>query len=314
TAVGDTTNVAARMQQAADPGRILVSEATHRLVGGDFHTRSLGALTLKGEAEPVHAWEIITARADRTRIDGSEERGLTADVGREHELAVLRGCFERAKNGQGQVVFVVGEPGIGKSRLLYEFRRRLGDEATWLEGRSISFGQSMPLHPMIDMLKRTFRIEEGDAQDEIGRKIDRAVLQLGEDLRPLLPYLPYLPSGAPAAPKIASMDPQARRGEIFDALRRLLVRASEVRPQVFVLEDVHWMDKATEECLLYVADSIPTSRVLQILTYRTGWKHPFGEHTYHTRVALGTLSSTDIVGMARALLATTELPADLQAL
>jgi len=227
---------------------------------------------------------------------------------------VLRECFERAKNGQGQVVFVVGEPGIGKSRLLYEFRRRLGDEATWLEGRSISFGQSMPLHPMIDMLKRTFRIEEGDAQDEIGRKIDRAVLQLGEDLRPLLPYLRYLLSVDPGDPQIASMDPQARRGEIFDALRRLLVRASEVRPQVFVLEDVHWMDKATEECLLYVADSLPTSRVLQILTYRTGWKHPFGEHTYHTRVALGTLSSTDSVGMARALLATTELPADLQAL
>jgi class 3 adenylate cyclase/tetratricopeptide (TPR) repeat protein len=314
TAVGDTTNVAARMQQAAAPGRILVSEATHRLVNGYFHTRPLGALTLKGKAEPVHAWEIISARADRTRIDVSEERGLTAYVGREHELAVLRECFERAKNGQGQVVFVVGEPGIGKSRLLYEFRRRLGDEATWLEGRSISFGQSMPLHPVIDMLKRIFRIEEGDAQDEIGRKIDRAVLQLGEDLRPLRPYLRYLLSVNPGDPQIASMDPQARRGEIFDALRRLLARASEVRPQVFVLEDMHWMDKATEEWLLYVADSIPTSRVLQILTYRTGWRHPFGEHTYHTRVALATLSSTDSVGMARALLATTELPPDLQAL
>ena len=172
----------------------------------------------------------------------------------------------------------------------------------------------MQLHPVIDMLKRTFRIEEGDAPDEIGRKIDSAVLQLGNDLRPLLPYLKYLLSVDPGDHQVAGMDPQARRGEIFDALRRLLVRASEVRPQVFVLEDVHWMDKATEECLQFVTDSIPTNRVLQILTYRTGWRHPFGEHTYHTRLALGTLSSTDSVGMARALLATTELPPDLQAL
>jgi len=314
TAVGDTTNVAARMQQAANPGRILVSEATHRLVSGYFHTRPMGALTLKGKAEPVRAWEIITARADRTRIDVSEERGLTAYVGRGHELDVLRECFERARSGQGQVVFVVGEPGIGKSRLLYEFRRRLGDEATWLEGRCISFGQSMPLHPVIDMLKRTFRIEEGDVPEEIGRKIDTAVLQLGEDLRPLLPYLKYLLSIDPGDEQVAGMDPQARRGEIFDALRRLLVRASEIRPQVFVLEDVHWMDKATEECLQFVIDSIPTSRVLQILTYRTGWRHPFGEHTYHTRLALGTLSNTDSVGMTHALLTTTELPPDLQAL
>jgi class 3 adenylate cyclase/tetratricopeptide (TPR) repeat protein len=314
TAVGDTTNVAARMQQAADPGRILVSESTHRLVNGYFHTRPIGALTLKGKAERARAWEVITARADRTRIDVSEEHGLTAYVGRERELGVLRECFERARSGRGQVVFVVGEPGIGKSRLLYEYRRRLGDEATWLEGRCISFGQSMPLHPVIDMLKRTFRIEEGDAQDEIGRKIDRAVLQLGEDLRPLLPYLRYLLSVDPGDPHVAGMDPQARRGEIFDALRRLLVRASEVRPQVFVLEDVHWMDQATGECLQFVIDSVPTSRVLQILTYRTGWRHPFDEHTYHTRLALGTLSSAESVGMARALLATTELPPDLQAL
>ena len=139
TAVGDTTNVAARMQQAADPGRIFVSEATHRLVSGYFHTRPISALTLKGKAEPVRAWEVITARVDRTRIDVSEERGLTAYVGRGNELGVLRECFERARNGQGQVVFVVGEPGIGKSRLLYEFRRRLRDETTWLEGRCISF-------------------------------------------------------------------------------------------------------------------------------------------------------------------------------
>jgi predicted ATPase len=297
TAVGDTTNVAARLQQAADRGRILVPEATHRLVEGYFHMPPLGHLSLKGKAEPVRAWEVISARAARTRLDVEAERGLTPYVGRERELRLLHECFERARAGQGQVVFVVGEPGIGKSRLLYEFRRRLGDEATWLEGRCISFGRSIALHPVIDMMKRTFRIEEADSEAVIADKVEQGVLVLGEDLRALVPYLRYLLSVDPGDPAVLAMDPQQRRAEIFDALRQLLVRASQVRPQVMVIEDVHWIDKTSEESLLYSTDSIPAARILQILTYRRGYTHPFGEHTYHTRIALGSLSTMDSVQM-----------------
>jgi class 3 adenylate cyclase/tetratricopeptide (TPR) repeat protein len=314
TAVGDTTNIAARMQQAAERRRILISEATHRLIEGYFYTRPLGELVLKGKAEPMRAWEVISARTARTRLDVEAERGLTPYVGRERELRLLFECFEKVKVGEGQVVFVVGDPGIGKSRLLYEFRRRLGDEATWLEGRSISFGQSMAFHPAIHMLKRNFRIEEEDTEGTIAKKIERAVLFLGEDLRPIVPYLRYLMSVDPGDPAVLTMDPQQRRGEIFDALRRLLVRASEVRPQVFVHEDVHWMDKATEESLLFSADSIPTSRILQILTYRPGYTHPFGERSYHHRIALTTLSAEDSVQMAHAVLGTESLPEDLKSL
>jgi len=137
TAVGDTTNVAARLQQAADRGRIVISEATHRLVEGYFYTRPLGHLVLKGKAEPVRTWEVISARAPRTRLDVEAERGLTPFVGRARELQAFQERFEQAKAGEGQVVLIVGEPGIGKSRLLYEFRHWLGDEATWLEGLSI---------------------------------------------------------------------------------------------------------------------------------------------------------------------------------
>jgi class 3 adenylate cyclase/tetratricopeptide (TPR) repeat protein len=314
TAVGDTTNVAARLQAAADPGRIVISEATHRLMGGYFYTRSLGEFPLKGKAEPVGAWEVISAQIARTRLDIEAERGLTPFIGRDRELQLLLECFEKAKAGHGQVVFVVGEPGIGKSRLLLEFRRRLGDEATWLEGRSMSFGRSMAFHPLIDMLRRNFRIEEGDSEGAIVTKIERGVLRLGEDLRPTLPYLRYLLSVDPDDPVVLSMDPQQRRGEIFDALRRLTVRAAEVRPQIAVYEDGHWMDQATEEYLLFTADSIPTSRVLRILTYRTGYSQPFGERTYHTRIALNTLSTEHSVEIAQALLATESLPEELQAL
>jgi class 3 adenylate cyclase len=232
TAVGDTTNVAARLLQAAERGRIVISETTQRLTDGYFHTRDLGELRVKGKADPIHGFEVIGAKEARTRLDVSADRGLTPYVGRERELQILLQCFEKAKAGQGQMVFVAGDAGIGKSRLLYEFRRRLGDEATWVEGRCLSFGQSMAFHPIVDMLKRTFRIEEGDTEGTIARKVERSVALLGEDLRPILPYLYYLLSLDPGDAAVATMDPQQRRGEVFDALRRLLVRASEVRPQV----------------------------------------------------------------------------------
>ena len=314
TAVGDTTNVAARLQQAADRGRILVSEATYRLVDGYFHTRPLGHMALKGKAEPVRAWEVVSARATRTRLDVEAERGLTPYVGRARELRLLQECFERARSGHGQVIFVVGEPGIGKSRLLHEFRRRLGDDATWLEGRCISFGRSMALHPVIDMMKRNFSIEEDDGAATIAAKVEQGVLLLGEDLRPLVPYLRYLLSVDPGDAAVLAMDPQQRRAEIFDALRRLLVRAADVRPQVMAIEDLHWIDEASERSLLHSADSIPGCRVLQIFTYRPEYTHPFGERTYHTRIALNTLSSEESVRMAQAVLATQSLPEGLKSL
>ena len=314
TAVGDTTNVAARLLQVAERGRIVMSETTQRLAHGYFHTRDLGELRVKGKADAIHGFELIGAREARTRLDVSADRGLTPYVGREGELEILLQCFEKAKTGQGQMVFVVGDAGIGKSRLLYEFRQRLGDEATWVEGRCLSFGQSMAFHPIIDMLKRNFRVEEGDAEGTIAQKLARDVALLGEDLRPILPYLYYLLSLDPGDVAVATMDPQRRRGEIFGALRRLLVRASEVRPQVIVHEDVHWIDKASEESLLFTADSIPTNRILHILTYRPGYKRPFDEHSYQTRIALSTLSGEDSVEMANAALGTNDLPDDLRGL
>jgi predicted ATPase len=178
----------------------------------------------------------------------------------------------------------------------------------------MSFGRAIALHPLIDMLRRNFRVEESDTETMIIQKIERGVLRLGEDLRPTLPYLRYLLSVDPGDPAVLTIDPQQRRGEIFDALQCLTVRASEFRPQVAVYEDGHWMDQATEEYLLFTADSIPTSRVLRLLTYRTGYVHPFGERTYHTRIALNTLSTEHSVEVAQALLATESLPEELKAL
>jgi class 3 adenylate cyclase/tetratricopeptide (TPR) repeat protein len=314
TAVGDTTNVAARMQQAADRGRIVVAEATHRLVGDYFHTRPLGPLTLKGKTDPVHAWELISPRSARTRLDVETERGLTPFVGRDRELRVLTECFDKVTHGQGQVVFIVGEPGIGKSRLLLEFQRQLGERATWVEGRSMSFGRSIAFHPLIDLLRRTFRIEESDQDTTIIDKIERGVLRLGADLRSTLPYLRHLLAVDPGDSTVQAMEPQFRRAEVFEAVRRLLLRAAEVWPQVVVYEDVHWMDQATEEYVGLFADIIATSRVLMILTYRPGYVPPFGDRSYYTRLAVTALSTDASAEMTRGMLAAERLPDALQTL
>jgi class 3 adenylate cyclase/tetratricopeptide (TPR) repeat protein len=312
TAVGDTTNVAARLLQAAERGRVLVSDATHRLIDGYFDTRPLGQLALKGKASPVPAWEVTAPRAQRSRLDVESTRGLTPYVGRERELRVLLDAFEEARGGRGQVVFVVGEPGMGKSRLLHEFRRRLGDEAAWLEGIAISFGGAIAFHPVIDMLRRWFAVDENDAEPVIAAKIEREIAALGDDLRDAVPYLRYLFSIDPGDASVGGLDPRRRRGEIFASLRRLLVRASERRPLVVLWEDVHWVDKATEEALRFVADSVPTNRILQIFTYRPEYVQPFGERSYHTRIVLGALSSADSARMASSIVAGVALPAGLE--
>ncbi len=276
--------------------------------------RSLGELRLKGKSEPVPAWEVMTARETRSRLDIEAERGLTALIGRERELAALWECFEKARAGQGQVVFIVGEPGMGKSRLVYELRRVVGNQAGWTEGRCLSFGRSIPFHPLIDLLRRKFGIDDGDDEQAVIDKIEGGVGALGDDVRPILPYLRYLLGIDPGDAAVSNMDPQERRGELFHALRRLVLHEADRLPQVMVFEDIHWTDKATEDYLALVAGSLPAVPLLLVLTYRTGHSHPFGERSYQSRVAPGGLSAGDSVVMACAMLAAERLPDGLQAL
>ena len=314
TAVGDTTNVAARLQQVSAPGRATISEATHRLVRGYFETRPLGEIHLKGKAEPVAAWEVVAAHEAVTRLEVAADRGLTPFVGRDPELAALLEAFARAQAGQGQVAFLVGDAGIGKSRLLLEVRRRIGDGAAWQEGHCLSFGKAMAFHPLVDLFRRQFDIEEGDGEATIASKIERGVARVGADPGPIVPYLRALLSIDPGDAEVRSMSPVQRRGETFEALRRLLGQATEQRPQVLVIEDLHWIDGASEEFLKTLVDSVPSLRALLIFTYRPGYAHPFGERSYFTRVFPAALSADDSARMAAAVLATDRLPEELRAL
>jgi tetratricopeptide (TPR) repeat protein len=235
-------------------------------------------------------------------------------VGRRRELSLLEERFKLAETGQGQLVLLLGEAGIGKSRLLREFRGSLGERATWSEGRAVSFGQAIPFYPLIDMLRRASGIEDGDADWEITAKIEARLLTSGEHFRAALPFLEYLLVALPPDSVIWTMDPKLRRAKIFDAFRQFLVGIGETRAHVIVVEDVHWMDQASGEFLAVLADAIAAHNILVVLTCRPGFSVGLEERTFHTRLALPALSSIESAQIAAALLQSTDLPEDLRVL
>ena len=312
TAVGDTTNVAARLQQNARPGSVLVGASTHRLIAGYFETLDLGELPVKGHA-PVPAFEVVRARGRKARLDVESERGLTPLVGRDRDITTLTEVFTRVQEGQGQVVFVAGEAGMGKSRLVLEFRRRLAAAAeppTWLEGRCISFGQSSPLLPVVDQLRENFGIDEFDGEPEIIAKVEHGMRRLG-GLEPHVPFVRYLLSVDPGDPAVTAMDAARRRKCIFDAVLAMSLRGAARRPLVFVFEDLHWVDASTEEYLAALIDSIAATRILVVATHRFGYSPPFGTRSFQTRMTLGPLSEADALTMAGRMLGVERFPADV---
>ncbi len=314
TAVGDTTNLAARMQQIAQPGSVVATDATHKLISAFFETLDLGEVTVKGHA-PVRAWEVLRPRQRRSRFDVSVERGLTPMVGRVHEVATLIERFGEVKAGRGQVVSISGDAGIGKSRLLLEFRRRLAEAGlavTWLEGQCISFGQSIPYLPLLDQLRENFGIEEFDGEPEIIAKIEHGMRRMGQ-IDPYIPYVRYLLSVDPGDRAVVAMDAPARRRGVLEAMRALALRGASRRPIVFVFEDLHWIDASTEEYLNALMGSITGAPIMIVLTNRVGYTPPFGNRSFYTTLTLHTLSEAEALGMAGLVLGTDQIPAELKA-
>jgi DNA-binding NtrC family response regulator/tetratricopeptide (TPR) repeat protein len=290
-----------RLTSIATPNSIAVSHVTASFLGSRFNLEPLDG---SGAGE----------RAFRVLGLVEEDHAAAPFVGRRRELGLLEERFKRAESSQGQLVLLLGEAGIGKSRLLREFRRVLGESAMWTEGRAVSFGQSMPFYPLIDMLRHTFSIEDGDADPEIIAKIEAGLLASGERFRAALPFLQYLLVALPADSAVWTMDPKLRRAQIFDALRQFLVGIAEARPHVIVVEDVHWMDQATGEFLALLADALAAHNILVILTCRPGFSVGLEERTFHTRLALPALSGAESAQIAAALLESAELPEELRAL
>ncbi len=307
-AVGLTAHLAARMEQAAAAGSILMTAETLRLVDGFVRVEPLGPQKLKGLAEPVDAFRLDGITGARSRLEAAQSEGLTPFVGRERELAFLEERFDAAAGGRGQVVFLAGDPGMGKSRLLLELRRRLDQRTDWLEGRARSFGRDLAFHPLIDLLRRSMRIEDDDPEDIVIDKVTAGTAALRTEASVGLPLLRYLLGVDPGDPAILELDSRLRRSAVFDALRRLVLCAAEHRTQVVVLEDLHWIDPGTEEFLGTLVDSVANAAVLVVLTHRPGYTSPLGERTYCSHIALSSLDEGASAAMIRAVLAGSGLP------
>ncbi|HEU4371597.1 MAG TPA: adenylate/guanylate cyclase domain-containing protein [Methylomirabilota bacterium] len=307
TAVGETTNLAARMQARAEPGSILVTEATHRIVVGHVRSEAGGRVDVKGLTEPVVTHRIV-GRRRRTRLEVSAERGLSALVGRERELAVLRERFDRAREGRGQAVGIVGEPGVGKSRLLYEFHRTLvGERVTFLAGHCLAYGRSTPYLPLLEILRANFQVEEGDNPLQTDEKLRRGLRALDRGLEGILPHLRELLLHGPEE-ALKALDAKAKRQQTFEAIRTLTVAGSERAPIVLVVEDLHWIDHTSEAYLKFLVESLGGLRVLLVTTHRPGHAVGWADKTYYTQLPLDLLDPVGTETLMGGLLGVRQLP------
>jgi class 3 adenylate cyclase/tetratricopeptide (TPR) repeat protein/ribosomal protein L40E len=315
TAVGDTTNLGSRMEGLARPGAVLVSGHTHRLVSDFFEFESLGKMEVKGKKEPQEAFELIKAGEVGTRIGASIAKGLTRFVGRKKSMAALLDAFEKVTSGTGQVVGVVGEAGVGKSRLLLEMRNLLPQgEYTYFEGRCLQYGNSMPYLPLLGILRSYLDITEGDREFLVKKKMAKKILGLDEKLEPIIPFLQDLLSLKVNDEGFIKLAPKEKRERTFEAIRDLFVRCGQERPLILTFEDIHWIDKTSEGFLDYMIGWLPNTPVMLLLLYRPEYTHPWGSKSYYTKVGLDLLGTNSSSELVKAILEEEEVAPELRQL
>jgi class 3 adenylate cyclase/tetratricopeptide (TPR) repeat protein/ribosomal protein L40E len=299
TAVGDTTNLASRMEGKARPGSILVSENTYKLVSDYFQFESLGKINVKGKETPQQAYELNKPSEVKTRIGASVAKGLIRFVGRNNSLVALNESYNSIQSGSGQVVGIVGEAGVGKSRLLLEFVNQLPQrEFTYFEGRCIHYGSSVIYMPILDILRHFFDIDEADREFIIKKKIKEKILSIDEKLKISLPSFQELLSVSVDDDEYQRLEPKQKRDRNFDAIRDLFIQISHKKPLVVAFEDLHWIDKTSEEFIDYLIGSLAKSRIMLILLYRPEYIHQWGSRSYYNRISvneLGTGSSAELI-------------------
>lgn len=303
TAVGQSTHLAARMEQAAMPGSILISGATLRLAEGYVQVKPLGKIQVKGLAEPVDAFELTGALAVRTRLQAAANRGLTQFVGRDAELDLIKAAWEKASGGEGRIVAVVGEAGVGKSRLFYEFAHSAPRES-WLmlESASVSYGKSAAYLPVIELLRSYFKIHDRDDHRVIREKVTGKLLALDEALRSCVPAVLALLDVPHDDAEWERLDPEQRRLRTLEAVKRLLIRESEVQPLLVVFEDLHGIDAETQAFLDELVELLPRIRLLLLVNYRPEYTHCWSRHSHYAELRIDPLAPQSAAALLDALL------------
>ncbi|MBM3524425.1 MAG: hypothetical protein FJX57_15855, partial [Alphaproteobacteria bacterium] len=294
SAVGATVHLAARMEQLASPGTILVTGDTLRLVEGLVLATALGPTPVKGIAEPVDVFELTGASAVRRRLQAASARGLTRFVGRDAEIGALNRTLEHAAGGHGQVVAVQGEAGVGKSRLVHEFVQSHRAQ-TWLvlDSAAQSFGVATAYLPVIDLLRRYAGIDDHDDARAARAKLTGRVVTLDATLQDALPALLGLLDLLPPEDPFRALDPAQRRPRTQEALTRLVLREAEAQPLLLMIEDLHWIDSESSAWLDRLVESVPASRVLLLVNYRPEHRHGWGAKSFYTQLRLDPLSPAD---------------------
>ncbi len=309
---GDAVNLAARLTKLARAGEILVGPETYARAEGYFLFDHLQARRVKGKEAPVKAYQVITPSTRRTRFEVSADRGLTPLVGRALELEQLQAGFERCKKGEGGAFSIVSEAGLGKSRLLYEFRKAVArEDVTFLEGKCLSYGKGTAYHPVIDILKSVFDIAEDDSDSEVREKVVKGLKVLGADESSTLPYLLELLSVKESGLDRMVLSPEGKKDRIIQALKRIVIQGSELRPLVLAVEDLHWIDSSSEDAFKELLNSLSGARVLLIFTYRPEYAPPWGIKSFHHQINLNRFSEGESLSMLIHLLGTPHIDAAL---
>ena len=293
TAVGDTVNLAARLMSVAQPGQVVLSRRTKALCEGYFVFDDLGTFTLKGKTEPVQGYALQREIGGRTRLEVSRDRGLTPLVGREREIGALVDVYRRATEGHGGVALVSGEPGVGKSRLLYEFLA-VSEGALPLEASCVAYGRAIPYRPILDLVRSHLGLLEEMTADEVRWRAAKALLAVGiedEDSAIVLGHFLGVPAPDAFLQRLAGAQIKERT---FAVLRELLVRASESANIVLVIENIHWIDAVSEELLIHVAAHVPKHRIVLLLTTRPGAEPSPLAELAEPKLMLGGLDAGDL--------------------
>ncbi len=290
TAVGQTSHLAARMEQMATPGSVLITGHTLELAEASIQVKSLGRLPVKGLEAPIEVYDLVGGQSIRSRLQAAVGRDVSPFVGRDMELEHLRRTLEHARAGHGQVVALMGEPGVGKTRLVYEFTRSpRSQEWLILESRAVSYLAATPYLPVIDLLKGYFQVEDVSETQSIRDATTRKMLALDERLRDAVPPILLLLDALSEDDAFRALDPARRRARTLDALKRLLIRESRRMPLILIFENLHWIDQETQAVLDTLVEGLPTASLLLLVSYRPEYQHAWGSKTYYTQLPVDPL-------------------------
>jgi class 3 adenylate cyclase/tetratricopeptide (TPR) repeat protein len=308
TAVGQTTHLAGRMEQLAPGGTTRLTAATLRLAEEFVQVRSLGPIPLKGVAAPMEIFELTGAAAVRTRLQAARARGFTRFVGRDGEMDQIRQAAAQARQGVGQIVAIVGEAGVGKSRLLYEFIQShhvLGSgHRGWrvLESSSLSYGGGTPFLPLAELLRGYFRIDDRDDVRSVRAKVTGTLLTLDRALEDAAPPLLWILDALDPADAFLALEPALRRRRAVESVKRALLRESQVQPLLLVFEDLQWTDTETQGVLDSLVESLATAPILLTVNYRPEYRHEWGSKTYYRQLRIDPLPAARAEELLRSLL------------